>query len=140
MAHCRSVSESKRARKKYWLKFLPSKRKMPVGVSIYRTSRDPRHCPGTFSMPSVSHPAVDALPWPSRTLMPIKFGAIFKRRDLQKFRKYPNIPNLVLVTSEGSKYLSIVFVGSSYPSGAILGLLHCLRLELSVWTKVLGGN
>ena len=94
---------------------------MPVGVSIYRTSRDPRHCPGTFSMPSVSHPAVDALPWPSRTLMPIKFGAIFKRRDLQKFRKYPNVPNLVLVNSEGSKDLAIIFLMPSYTCVPILG-------------------
>ena len=45
-----------------------------------------------------------------------------------------NIPYLALATSEVSKDPSIVFIGSSYPSGPILGLLHCFRLELLVRT------
>ena len=39
-----------------------------------------------------------------------------KRKVHKSGQMLPNVPNLALVTSEGSKYLSIVFVGSSYPS------------------------
>ena len=59
-----------------------------------------------------------------------------KRKVHKSGKTLPNVPNMALVTSEGSKYLSIVFVGSSYPCGPILGLQDLARKEISARTYI----